>query len=147
MNTNEQEIGRMFRAGLVAVAVLVAGCAAMGMGGGGVKVKLSGSEQVPPVTTAASGEGTITVGDDKSVSGSVTTTGVAGVAAHIHLGARGKSGPIAVPLTKTADNVWSVPAGAKLTDAQYDAYKAGELYVNVHSAANKAGEIRGQIQP
>ena len=38
-------------------------------------------------------------------------------------------------------------AGAKLTDAQYDSFKAGNLYVNVHSAANKGGEIRAQLKP
>ncbi len=147
MNTNQQGIGRVFWVGVSAAAVLFAGCAGMMSSGDGVKVKLTGAEEVPPVTTSASGEGTITVGADKSVSGSVTTTGVAATAAHIHLGARGKAGPVSVPLTKTSDNVWSVPAGAKFTDAQYGAYKAGELYVNVHSAAHKAGEIRGQIQP
>ena len=113
----------------------------------GIKVTLSGSQEVPPVTTSASGSGTILVGADKSVSGSVTTTGVAGSAAHIHVGAAGKNGPVIIPLTKTADNVWSVPAGAKLTDPQYESYKAGDLYVNVHSAANKGGEVRGQLKP
>jgi hypothetical protein len=127
------------------VAALLLGCAEMGTGG--TKVTLSGSQEVPPVTTAASGSGTITIGADKSVSGSVTTTGVAGMAAHIHVGAAGKNGPVIVPLAKTSDNVWSVPAGAKLTDVQYADYKAGNLYVNVHSAANKGGEIRGQLNP
>lgn len=131
---------------LSAVATLVVGCAEMGMSDG-TKVTLSGSQEVPPVTTAASGSGTITVGADKSVSGSVTTTGVVVTAAHIHVGAADKNGPVAIPLTKTSDNVWSVPAGAKLTDAQYESYKAGHLYFNVHSAANKPGEIRGQIKP
>lgn len=111
------------------------------------KVTLSGSQEVPPVTTTASGSGTITVGADKSVSGSITVTGVAATAAHIHEGASGKNGPVIVPLTKTSDSVFSVPAGAKLTDAQYDSYKAGNLYVNVHSAANKGGEIRAQLKP
>jgi hypothetical protein len=111
------------------------------------KVTLSGSQEVPPVTTTASGSGTITVGADKSVSGSITITGVAATAAHIHEGASGKNGPVIVPLTKTSDSVFSVPAGAKLTDAQYDSYKAGNLYVNVHSAANKGGEIRAQLKP
>jgi hypothetical protein len=40
-----------------------------------------------------------------------------------------------------------VPAGAKFTDAQYKAYKAGDLYYNVHSDAHKGGEIRGQLKP
>jgi hypothetical protein len=112
-----------------------------------IQVKLSGDQEVPPVTTSAAGSGTITIADDKSVSGSVTTTGVAGIAAHIHDGAPGKNGPVIVPLGKTADNTWSVAAGAKLTDAQYADFKAGNLYVNVHSAANKGGEIRGQLKP
>lgn len=112
-----------------------------------IKIALSGSQEVPPVTTSASGSGTITIGADKSVGGSVTTTGVAAIAAHIHQGAAGQNGPVIIPLTKTADNVWSVPAGAKLTDEQFAAFKAGNLYVNVHSAANKGGEIRGQLKP
>jgi len=114
----------------------------------GDNVKLSGSEEVPPVTTKASGSGTITVKDDKTVSGSVKTGGVAGTMAHIHMGKAGANGPVIITLTKSSDgNTWSVPAGAKLTDAQYDAYKASGLYVNVHSAANKGGEVRGQIKP
>jgi hypothetical protein len=130
---------------LSTVAILLSGCADMGMSDAN-KVVLSGSQEVPPVTTSASGSGTITVGTDKSVSGSVTTTGVAAIAAHIHDGASGRNGPIIIPLVKTSDNVWSVPAGAKLTDAQHASYQAGNLYVNVHSAANKGGEIRGQLK-
>lgn len=112
-----------------------------------VKVKLTGAEEVPPVTTAATGTGTITIGDDKSVKGSVKTTGIEGTAAHIHTGALGKNGPPVITLTKGADGTWEIPAGAVLTDAQVATYKAGELYVNVHSAANKGGEIRAQLKP
>jgi hypothetical protein len=54
---------------------------------------------------------------------------------------------VIVPLTKTGDSTWSVPAGAKLTEAQYAAYKAGNLYVNVHSPTNKGGEVRAQLKP
>ncbi len=125
---------------------LLAGCAGA-PADKSIKVTLRGAEQNPPVSTSATGSGTITVGEDKSISGSVTTTGVAGSAAHIHVGAAGKNGPVIIPLTKTADNVWSVPAGAKLTDPQYESYKAGDLYYNVHSAAHKGGEVRGQIKP
>ena len=51
-----------------------------------------------------------------------------------------------VPLTKSGDT-YTVPDGRKLTAAQLDALKAGNLYVNVHSAAHKDGEIRGQLKP
>jgi hypothetical protein len=111
-----------------------------------VSVKLSGDQEVPPVQTSASGSGTITVNADKTVSGSVSTKGVAGTMAHIHMGAAGKNGPVIIPLTKSGDG-WMVPAGAKLNDDQFKAYKAGDLYVNVHSAEHKAGEIRAQIKP
>ncbi len=128
------------------LATLLLGCSTM-EANNGVKVVLRGIQEVPPVTTQASGSGTITIGADKSVSGSITTSGVAATAAHIHLGATGKNGPVIIPMAKTADNVWSVATGAKLTDAQFDSYQAGDLYVNVHSAAHKGGEIRGQLKP
>ena len=114
---------------------------------GDSKVSLTGGEEVPAVQTAATGTGTITVGADKSVSGSVTTKGMKGVAAHIHQAASCKNGPPIVSLEQSSDGVWSVPKDSKLTDAQYAAYKAGELYVNVHSAEHKGGEIRAQIKP
>jgi hypothetical protein len=110
-------------------------------------VTLSGTQETPPVQTSASGVTDIKVAADQSVSGKITTTGITGTAAHIHLGAPGEKGGPVVILEKTSDNVWSVPAGAKLTDDQYAAYKAGKLYVNVHSEANKGGEIRAQLTP
>ena len=110
-------------------------------------VTLSGDQEVPPVTTSASGAGTISVGADKSVSGSVMVKGINATAAHIHEAAKGKNGPVIVPLTKSGDNTFSVAAGAKLSDAQMQALQSGNLYVNVHSAANPNGEIRAQLAP
>ena len=112
-----------------------------------VKVSLSGDQEVPPVKTAASGSGSITINADKTVSGHVMTKGITAVAAHIHAGAMGKNGPVSVPLAKDGDDEWTVPPGAKLTDAQYAAFQKGDLYVNVHSAAHPDGEIRGQLKP
>ncbi|HEX6363372.1 MAG TPA: CHRD domain-containing protein [Albitalea sp.] len=140
---------------VLTLAAALAACSGMGgkspsssaAGGGGTTLKLSGSEEVPPVTTSASGTGSITVAADGSVSGSVKTTGLNGTAAHIHSGAKGANGPVVVPLVKTGDNEWSVPPGAKLTPEQLAAYKAGALYVNVHTEANKGGEVRAQLQP
>ncbi len=129
-----------------AVTVLIAGYSGPALSDE-IKVALSGAQEIPPVTTSASGTATITIAADKSVSGNATIAGMSVTAAHIHEAPAGKNGPIIVPLTKTSDTVWTVPAGAKLTDAQYESYKAGNLYFNIHSAAFKAGEIRGQIKP
>ena len=54
--------------------------------------------------------------------------------------------PVIIPLTKSGDT-YTVPAGAKLNDAQIKAFKEGGLYVNVHTAKNKGGEVRGQLTP
>jgi hypothetical protein len=115
--------------------------------GGSGALTLSGDDEVPAVKTSATGSGSITVGADKSVKGTVTTSNIAATAAHIHLGAAGANGPVIVPLTKKGDNQWIVPEGAKLSDDQFQSYNAGNLYVNVHSAAYPGGEIRAQIKP
>jgi hypothetical protein len=115
-------------------------------GSSAVSVKLSGSEEVPPVNAAGSGSGSLRLAEDGTVTGSVTTTGVQGTMAHIHQGAKGANGPVIVPLDKKGDT-YSVPAGRKLTAAQMQAWKNGQLYVNVHTNANKGGEVRGQITP
>lgn len=109
--------------------------------------KLTGAQEVPPVTTAATGSANIKVAADGAVSGTVTTSGVASTMAHIHIGPSGQNGPVIVTLTKTGDDTYVVPAGAKLTPAQLAAYNMGSLYVNVHSNANKGGEIRAQLKP
>lgn len=125
-------------------ACLLGGASAMAQT---ASVELKGSSEVPANPSTASGEGSISVAADKSVSGGIKTTGIEGRVAHIHSGAAGANGPVIVPLAKDGDNGWTVPAGAKLTDEQYAAYVAGGLYVNVHSAAHPGGEIRGQLQP
>jgi hypothetical protein len=132
------------RAVVIALAVTASGIAL----GVEVKVTLTGAQEVPPVKTEATGSGTISIGDDKAVSGSVTTKGIKGSAAHIHEAPAGKNGGVIVPLAKgSTDDSWVVPQGAKLSDAQLASFKAGNLYVNVHSAANPDGEIRGQVKP
>ena len=137
----------------VVMTIAVAGCADVREkmpdwmpGSGAVGVKLSGAEEVPPVNTSGTGSGSFRVAEDGSVSGSVTTKNVAGTMAHIHLGARGRNGPVIVPLAKNGDT-YSVPDGKKLTSAQLQAFKAGDLYVNVHSNRHKGGEVRAQLQP
>jgi len=114
--------------------------------GGGQAVTLAGSSEVPPVTTTASGSGTVNIKPDRTVTANITVTGMTATAAHIHEAAAGANGPVIVPFTKTGDATFTAPAGAQLTEAQYSAYKAGNLYVNVHSAKNPGGEIRAQLK-
>lgn len=111
-----------------------------------VKVTLSGSQEVPPVTTSASGTGTVTVAPDLTVTVAISTTGITATAAHIHMAPAGQNGPVIVPFVRNGDT-WAAAPGAKLTEAQFAAFKAGNTYVNVHSAANPGGEIRAQIKP
>ncbi|WP_034293454.1 CHRD domain-containing protein [Herbaspirillum sp. RV1423] len=112
-----------------------------------VSVELKSASEVPANDSAAGGSGSISVAADKTVSGSITTTGIEGKMAHIHTGAAGANGPVLVGLTKNGENGWTVPAGAKFSDEQYAAFMAGGMYVNVHSAAHPGGEIRGQLLP
>lgn len=137
----------------VSAALVLAGCAQVQgtlphwmPGSNAVGVKLSGAEEVPPVKVTGSGSGSFRLAEDGGITGSVTTKDVAGAAAHIHIGAKGKNGPVIVPLEKKGDT-YSVAEGRKLTAAQIKAWKTGELYVNVHTARHKGGEVRAQIQP
>ena len=111
-----------------------------------INVSLSGAQEVPAVSTAASGSGTITIGAAQSVSGSVTTSGVEGSMAPIHMATTGQNGPVIAPMTRTADNVWSISAGAKLTYAQYQSFKDNNSHINVHSANLRGGEVRRQLK-
>ena len=134
---------------LVAVALagaFLASCSTMNMApAGSEKLALSGSQEVPPTSTGASGNAGITIGADCSVKGNISVSGMTATAAHIHEGKAGANGGVAVPFVKTADNTFEAAPGAKMTEAQCAAYKAGNTYVNVHSEANKGGEVRGQL--
>jgi CHRD domain len=132
---------------LVALGLLLSLGAFIAVHATDVTVNLTGEEETPPTASKATGTGTITVRDDKTVTGTIRTTGIDSTVAHIHLGSAGKSGPPIINLTKMADNVWTVPDKTKLTDDQYKSFVAGDLYVNVHSAANPSGEIRAQLKP
>jgi hypothetical protein len=147
-HVSEKSFGEFFAAALV--ALLLAGC----NGGGGSSstpalfksVTLNGAQENPSVTTAATGVGFITVEESSgAVRGNFSTFGISGNAAHIHEGAAGVNGGILVELTQGPPGTWTVPGGAMLTPAQVESFKAGGLYVNVHTTANPNGETRGQV--
>ena len=112
-----------------------------------MKATLDGKSEVP--TNASAGAGTADIDYDaatKKLSWKLTYSGLSGpaTAAHFHGPAEaGKNGGVAVAIP----NATSSPAegSATLTDAQAADLTAGKYYVNVHTAANPGGEIRGQV--
>jgi hypothetical protein len=64
-------------------------------------------------------------------------------AAHLHTGARKEPGPVIVPLCSPCTN--NMTGKAHLTPGDVSALRSGRVYVNIHTAANPAGEIRGQV--
>ena len=112
-----------------------------------LKATLDGASEVPPNTSA--GKGTADIDYDaatKKLTWKLTYSGLSGpaTAAHFHGPADpGKDASVAVAIP----NATSSPAegSATLTDAQAADLMAGKYYVNVHTAANPKGEIRGQV--
>jgi hypothetical protein len=114
-------------------------------------VSLGGSQEVPSVTTVGSGTGTLTVslGTGK-VSGSVSfnTPGSIADRAHIHQGFAGENGSIIITLeggAPSTSGTWNVPANRFLNADELGALISDGLYLNIHTASNPNGEIRGQI--
>ena len=104
---------------------------------------LSGAEEVPPVTTSATGSATFTLSADRTqLTYLVTHNVTGGTASHIHLAAAGEIGAIIYPFTPFSS---SMSGTLTITTADADNLEQGKLYVNVHSVANPGGEIRGQI--
>ena len=110
---------------------------------------------MPPTTTQATGTVTAELdGDELAVVGSFTDLSsdlfpVSGSAAHVHNAPEGKNGGIVFNLEiSTTDNRSGVFTGSKtLNDEEKDAFKDGNLYVNIHSVDFNGGEIRGQLKP
>jgi len=111
-----------------------------------LKAELKASNEVPPNDSKGTGSVTATFDtDSKKLSWKGSLSGLSGpvTAAHFHAGEAGKNGAIAVPIAGAEKG--SFEGSATLTDAQVADLMGGKWYVNIHTAANKAGEIRGQI--
>lgn len=108
---------------------------------------LRGAAEVPSNPSTAAATGAISVDPSTlAITGTVVSSGIAGVSAHIHEGTSGVAGPVVIPLSGGSGGVWTIPSGTVLTSAQYTSLQAGNYYFNVHSAGYPAGEIRGQIE-
>ena len=133
-------------------AVLGFACAlAVAMGGPAraevvnLKASMNATNEVPP--NSSKGTGTLTATYDTtskklSWKGSYSDLTGSATAAHFHSGEPGKNGGVAVPIAPATS---PLEGSATLTDAQATDLLAGKWYVNVHTDANKGGEIRGQV--
>lgn len=113
-------------------------------------VTLSAGEEVPVPASTATGAGQLAVNLASGVvTGNFTLTGMTATAAHIHDAYAGNNGGILINFAAhpTIANRWDIPASTSLTTAQVDRLVGGALYVNAHSTAFAAGEIRGQLKP
>ncbi len=110
-----------------------------------ILISLTGDTEVPPVSTSARGEGQIRVLPDRTVSGSIKLSGFVPTMAHIHEAPAGKNGPPIVTLIPSGKDRFAVHPDARLTDAQYASYLAGNLYLNVHSTQYPHGQVRAQL--
>ncbi len=106
---------------------------------------LSGAEEVPAVTTTASGmlDGVYNK-DTKIFTYTLTFSGMTPTAWHIHKGAKGTNGGVIFGLGTTFTNSFK-SATVALTAEQETDLMAGNYYVNFHSAKSPSGEIRGQL--
>jgi CHRD domain-containing protein len=106
------------------------------------KATLAGNSEVPPVTSQARGSAT------NQASWRVEYSGLSGPAtgAHIHCGApAGANAGVAVNFGTTLAS--PITGSGSMTPAQVADLQAGRCYVNIHTDANKGGEIRGQLAP
>ena len=153
----------MRRVGLSVLAVVVlatglwagmssAGRTESGAEAVGLKAGLNVRQEVPRPKEAGSDARGSFVGTlvRKSAGGTVTwrltfqgLTGKA-IAAHVHLAAKGRPGPVALGLCGPCRSGARGSANANAKTVR--ALLAGGAYVNVHTATNPAGEIRGQVQ-
>src|SRR4051795_5282753 len=133
----------------IVIAMSVLGAVAFAAPASAEKLKatLDGKSEVP--ATTSSGTGTADLDYDaasKKLSWKLSYSGLSGpaTAAHFHGPAEtGKNAGVAVPIPGAANS--PVEGSATLTDAQASDLLAGKLYVNIHTAANPGGEIRGQV--
>jgi hypothetical protein len=136
--------------GVVAVAIGLIACGALQTSNTvALGAKLSGVHEVP--ANASTGSGALEASLDKQTSlltWTVTYTGLTGPvkAGHFH-GPAAAGGNAGVALGFSGSVESPIKGSATLTAAQVADLMAGKWYVNLHTAGNPGGEIRGQVTP
>ena len=147
-------IARRFSLALIAASALAAaGCSMTGPSdskpmsmGGEMNVPLSAKNEVPPNASTAVGTARVRL-DGMTVKWTVTYSGTTGpvTAGHFHgPAAVGANAGVVVPFTGSMAS--PIEGSKTLTQDQVDQLKAGLWYVNLHTAANPGGELRGQVK-
>jgi hypothetical protein len=112
---------------------------------------LTGASEVPPVNSPGRGDAQVTYDKaSKQLRWNVTYAGLTGPAqaAHFHgPAAPAANAPVVVNIAPGGPPTSPITGSAQLTDQQAEQLLAGQWYLNVHTAANKGGEIRGQVAP
>lgn len=155
--------------GVTLLAVVALSTVAFGQGTLTFKADLTGAEEVPPVSTQATGAVRLMANQERTqiafdydIRNATNIFGAAG--AHLHCGARGTNGPVVVFLAGvfpggldgraegrgvlTQDNIQTNTCSPAITTvaALIQAMVDGRIYANAHSPAFPAGEIRGQVE-
>ncbi len=135
-------------AAIAAAGLLAAGLGLGATGGTSTKLtaKLDSRHETPAPRGAAHAAGTFTATlTGRSLTWRLIFSKLTGkaLAAHVHLGKPGVAGPVAVPLCGPC--VSGAHGKTTVTAKVRAALLAGGAYVNVHTAKNPAGEIRGQV--
>jgi len=112
--------------------------------------KMTGAQETPSVTTNALGVASFTLNKTRdTMCVLVSVNGLSGAitGAHVHTGAVGVGGGVvtALPATGTSNQIFATLTGTDVSAANIQKYLSGLMYVNVHTAANPNGEIRGQV--
>lgn len=115
-----------------------------------ISAKLEGAQQVPVVSTNAVGVASFSLNSTRdTMCVNISVNGLSGVitGAHVHEGAVGVSGGVITDLSPfiSGNNIKGMLTGTNLTSAMVAKYLSGAYYINVHTAANPNGEVRGQL--
>ena len=140
-----------------ALFILLLSCVAItAMAGIHLTASISGTQSVPVVATSATGTGSFMLNDDRTeLTYTVSYQGLSGAVtgAHFHRGVAGVNGSVIKGFVTTGalasgmfTGVWKASdATQPLTTAFVESLLTGRVYVNIHTAANPGGEIRGQV--
>lgn len=112
------------------------------------RARLSPMPTTPQTVATITGEGEVILtlnGNMLSVSGSFSGMSSVATMAHVHNGPPAQPGPVVHQLQATAGTAGEISAELELSDAQVEALKKNELYIQIHSAINAPGELRGWI--